>query len=156
MITLGNLSDECCFWLQNRCLYRAAPSLSEPGRSTTGWSWRCWSFGAPEKPDAFWEWAPRTAPHTGTPRTELRPFILIIIVTVKNDKTATVVSCSFLGSRLNFECFECQIGFPVAIILVIGMAWEFLRRMLNFVGGRIMAKLAPRLLFFQYSDLVSY
>lgn len=34
------------------------------------------------------------------------------------------------------------------------MAWEFFRRMLNFVGGRIMSKLAPRLLFFQYSNLV--
>jgi hypothetical protein len=44
----------------------------------------------------------------------------------------------------------------MAIIIVITMAWEFFRRMLNFVGGRIMAKLAPRLLFFQYSNFVAY
>jgi len=35
------------------------------------------------------------------------------------------------------------------------MAWDFLRRMLKFMGGRIMGKLAPRLIFFQYSNLVN-
>lgn len=35
------------------------------------------------------------------------------------------------------------------------MAWEFLRRVMNLIGGKIMAKLAPRLLFFQYTTLVS-
>lgn len=35
------------------------------------------------------------------------------------------------------------------------MAWDFLRRMLKFMGGRIISKLAPRLIFFQYSNLVN-
>jgi len=32
------------------------------------------------------------------------------------------------------------------------MAWEFLRRLLKFMGGKVMGKLAPRLIFFQYYD----
>jgi hypothetical protein len=35
------------------------------------------------------------------------------------------------------------------------MAWEFLRRMFHFVGGKLMGRLAPRLLFFQYSNVVT-
>jgi hypothetical protein len=33
------------------------------------------------------------------------------------------------------------------------MAWDFFRRMFKFMGGRIMGKLAPRLIFFQYTNL---
>ena len=36
------------------------------------------------------------------------------------------------------------------------MAWEFLRRMLHFIGGRIVGRLAPRLLLFQYSNVVTH
>jgi hypothetical protein len=35
------------------------------------------------------------------------------------------------------------------------MAWDFFRRMFKFMGGRIMGKLAPRLIFFQYTNLVN-
>lgn len=35
------------------------------------------------------------------------------------------------------------------------MAWEFLRRMMNLIGSKIMTKLAPRLIFFQYTNLIS-
>jgi hypothetical protein len=32
------------------------------------------------------------------------------------------------------------------------MAWDFLRRLLKLVGGKVMSKLAPRLIIFQYYD----
>ena len=35
------------------------------------------------------------------------------------------------------------------------MAWDFISRLLKLMGGRIMSKLAPRLIFFQYSNLVA-
>lgn len=35
------------------------------------------------------------------------------------------------------------------------MAWDFLRKFLKLVGGKMMTKLAPRLLLFQYYDRVN-
>lgn len=35
------------------------------------------------------------------------------------------------------------------------MAWEFLRRILHVIGSKIMTKLAPRLIFFQYTNLIT-
>jgi ribosomal protein S17E len=32
------------------------------------------------------------------------------------------------------------------------MAWDFFRRILRLMGSKVMVKLAPRLLFFQYYD----
>jgi uncharacterized protein YcnI len=32
------------------------------------------------------------------------------------------------------------------------MAWDFLRRFFKFIGNKVVVKLAPRLIFFQYYD----